>query len=103
MSDESGVHGEVHLTDHVGLTDGLTVAVTLTADGVVSSVDSLGLTVDQTYKITASPVDESGTYPYEFRDFAGSVLASDIGNELTDALLGLAVELEGKGPHTEDE
>jgi hypothetical protein len=97
MTEESK-HYDVHLSDHVGVTDDLNVVVTLTAEGVVTRgpADSLGLPIAHTYTITASPLDEPGQYHYELRDPDGEVLVSGPGNELTDVLLGMAIGLEGR-------
>src|SRR5215213_5387548 len=55
-----------HLSDHAVATDELRVTVTLTADGVVTSTptDSIGLSVEQTYKLTKSPL-AGDQYHYE--------------------------------------
>jgi hypothetical protein len=89
---------KVELNDHAVAADDLKVTVTITADGVVAPgpTDSLGLPVAKTYSITASPLAEDH-YHYELRDPDGNVLVSGPGNELTDVLLGMAVELENKG------
>jgi hypothetical protein len=95
---EEGKNYEVHLSDHVGITDDLSVVVNLTAEGVVTRgpADSLGLPIAHTYTITASALSEPDEYHYELRDPNGNVLVSGPGNELTDVLLGMAVGLEDK-------
>ena len=60
----------------------------------VVTVSSLGLDVEKTFKITASPLDEEGFYVYELTDDDGHVMADGLGDQLSDALLGLAIGVE---------
>ena len=75
----------------------LNVTVTTTAAGKVGeapATSSLGLVVEKTFKITASPLDEEGFYVYELTDDDGHVMAAGPGNRLSDALLGFAIKVE---------
>jgi hypothetical protein len=98
MCDENKPDHEVQLNDYAGAADDLKVAVTITAEGVVTAgpTDSLGLPIAHTYKITASELEGPGQYHYELSDGDGTILVSGPGNELTDVLLGMAVRLEEK-------
>lgn len=80
----------------------MSVGVAITASGVVSTApetSTLGLEVTNSYKITASALDDDGSYHYELTDSEGNLLASGVGDSLTDALLGMAIEVD-EGPRT---
>ena len=96
MADETSQH-HIHVSDHAVATDELRVTVTLTADGVVTPAptDSIGLTVEQTYKLTKSPL-AGDQYHYELTRQDGTVLDSGVGNKLTDVLFGLALGAEAR-------
>jgi hypothetical protein len=82
----------------------LSVGVSVTAEGQVTPApaDSLGLPITNIYKITASALDGPGPYHYELSDTDGNVLVSGVGNELTNALLGLAIAMEAKETNNDD-
>jgi hypothetical protein len=84
---------EVHHDDNAGLADSASVVmVRLTAEAEVTSVDSFGLEITHTYKITAAKLDTD--YHFELRDSEGERLTSGVGNSLADVFLGMATYME---------
>ena len=65
-------------------------------DTHTAETDSIGWEVSGTFRLTRSPVCDSGSYHYELTGPDGQVIDSGMGNSLSDALLALAVGTEGK-------
>jgi hypothetical protein len=58
------------------------------------SVDGLGLEVTDTFTVTRAPLDQAAHY--ELTNAQGQVIHGGVGDNLSDALLDMAAETEGK-------
>ena len=64
--------------------------VTMRAEADITTTNSIGLTVAQTFTLTRSELSDD-QYHYELVDPDGNVVDSGVGNSLSDAPFGLAV------------